>query len=285
MLACAPCPNGAAGDALAWHPWPLHAAQTLKRLPPQVVPPRGSRKPPKIVLPTDRLYRIRNARDKGGERNMPFFAHGELQSSTMLFAQRQWVLMRAGKSEEEAYEAVKAGLGEAKEATLAAVKALTVEAQAEGATVPGLLKAAAAAARGGGGGAGADPLEQLAAWRQKLADVPYGDWELGQQVMLDHWIGKACLGWGWEQERYLHAADFEEAMDELRGSLFPETLEAVAEEGEGEEEGAGVPSEALDELETLVEGANWDNPELADMINEWCGWERGRGPLPAMRPR
>lgn len=72
--------------------------QVMKRLPPQVPGPRTG-KPPKIVLPTDRLYKIRDARFKEG-RNMPYFAHGEMQSQAMVFAQRQWALMRNEKLSE-----------------------------------------------------------------------------------------------------------------------------------------------------------------------------------------
>jgi hypothetical protein len=38
------------------------------------------------------------------------------------------------------------------------------------------------------------------------------------KVMLDHWVCKVCLSWGWEQERYLHDAKFEQ---ELAQVLLP----------------------------------------------------------------
>ena len=66
----------------------------LERLPPQVTPPREHRGVPKIVMPTDRLYHIRQVRHPAS-RNEPFFARGQVQSATLLFAQRQLALMQS----------------------------------------------------------------------------------------------------------------------------------------------------------------------------------------------
>jgi len=112
----------------------------MKRLPPQVPAPRDG-KPPKIVLPTDRLYRIRDSRFKAGK-NMPYFAHGEFQSQAMVFAQRQWGLMKNRKlSEKDAYSAVESLEAEAKTRALTQVQELTASLKAsQGAEVPELLK-------------------------------------------------------------------------------------------------------------------------------------------------
>ena len=66
MTACV-----AIDDVLMCLPCSFPLVQTMRRLPPQVAP-RSGRKPPKIVLPTDRLYKIRDARNPAG-RNQPYF--------------------------------------------------------------------------------------------------------------------------------------------------------------------------------------------------------------------
>jgi hypothetical protein len=117
----------------------------LRALPPQYPgPSRG--KPPEIVLPTDKLYRAREAKQSTMELNQPFYAHGEVQSASMLFAQRQWAAMRADNtlSEAAAYTQVERAMEVAKAAALQQVKDLTAAARAEGAQVPTLLQGSAA---------------------------------------------------------------------------------------------------------------------------------------------
>jgi len=122
-----------------------------------------------------------------------------------------------------------------------------------------------------------------------MADEPYHSWALGQQVMLDHWVCKVCLAWGWEQERYLHDAKFEHELGELRAALFPELALAShgeddggedfdfdsAEDGQSESDRVAAAAEkksaegARRQLEALVKGMDWNDPLLSDQVNEW----------------
>jgi hypothetical protein len=142
------------------------------------------------------------------------------------------------------------------------VKELTEAAQAEGARVPALLRGSAAPLV-----SGVDRLAQLEKWREKLSDEPWATWELGQQVMLDHWICRAALGWGWEEERYLRGPDFEAEMTQLREALLPETSPdfgfGTKRKGDEAQESAAAYAE---ELEAAVEAADWENDALKEQV-------------------
>ena len=245
----------------------------LERLPPQVTPPREYRGVPKIVLPTDRLFHVRQVRNPGSA-NEPLYSRGEVQSATLLFAQRQWELMsKEGMAEDEAYKAVEKQMAAQRESALEQVKELTREVRAEGAD------AMMAVSLSGGGGDGVQ--SQLLAWQERLRDAPWGSWELGQQVMLDHWVCKTALSWGWEEERYLHEEKFELELARLRRALFGASVPdpdagGAAARGSGasadDDEDASVANlmeREAEELEALVEAQDWDDPVLSDEINAW----------------
>lgn len=97
----------------------------MRALPPQYPGPNKG-KPPKIVLPTDKLFRAREAKQSARDLNEPFYAHGEVQSSSMLFAQRQWAAMQEDKTltEAEAYRKVERDMEVARAAALQQVRAM-----------------------------------------------------------------------------------------------------------------------------------------------------------------
>jgi hypothetical protein len=117
---------------------------------------------------------------------------------------------------------------------------------------------------------GGDRLAQLGKWREKLSDSPWATWELGQQVLLDHWVCRAALGWGWEEERFLRGDDFETAIAQLREALFPETARG---RGHGDDkpkaQAAADAAEAFaKELEGAVEAADWQSDALSDQVRK-----------------
>ena len=234
----------------------------LERLPPQVTPPREGRGVPKIELPTDRLFHLRQVRNPAS-RNEPFFARGELQSATLLFAERQLALMNEeGLSEADAYTAVEKQMEDMKSDALKGVRALTESVRREGAeaALPSALS---------GGGAGA---AQLAQWHARLAEEPWEAWDFEQQVSLDHWICTTALSWGWEQERYLRHEDFAHELARLRSALFGA---AISDPDEAAEAQVGSASSGLDgfasdiDLEALLDAQDWDDPILSDLVNAW----------------
>ena len=76
------------------------------------------------MLPTDKLFRAREAKQSARDLNEPFYAHGEVQSSSMLFAQRQWAAMQEDKTltEAEAYKKVERDMEVARAAALEQVR-------------------------------------------------------------------------------------------------------------------------------------------------------------------
>jgi hypothetical protein len=86
--------------------------------------------------------------------------------------------------------------------------------------------------------------------------------------MLDHWICKTALAWGWEQERFLFDEDFEEEIAKLRVALFPELCELshmTPEEREAHE----MALEDDAELDELIEVVDWDDDEMNEKMNNW----------------
>eukprot|EP00617_Octactis_speculum_P025860 CAMPEP_0185769196 /NCGR_PEP_ID=MMETSP1174-20130828/53432_1 /TAXON_ID=35687 /ORGANISM="Dictyocha speculum, Strain CCMP1381" /LENGTH=391 /DNA_ID=CAMNT_0028454171 /DNA_START=63 /DNA_END=1238 /DNA_ORIENTATION=+ len=179
--------------------------KVLKRSPPPPLLLNSKKRIPNIVLPTDRLYKIRSRTHASTE---PFFAHGQIQSAGFLFANRQWELMQTKNiSEKEAYRMVEEQLVNMKAVSLDQLKGLTSSLKEEGASTALLSDPAVA--------------KQFSEWQMRLEEISWDDWELGQQVMLDHWICKAVLKWDWEKERYLRDATFEVELALLRHELFP----------------------------------------------------------------
>lgn len=82
-------------------------------------------------------------------------------------------------------------------------------------------------------------------------------------MLLDHWICKTALAWGWEEERFLKDADFEAAVAELRHALFPELGPLGGGGGGGGAEGAASAeeteeaAEAAARVEELVASMDW----------------------------
>lgn len=100
----------------------------MRRFPPLVPPPRERGGIPRLVLPTDKLYRMR-AKRAPEEASQPVFEAGEVRSATLLFAQRQLELMqREGLSEDEAYRRVEDFMRAMRENSMAQVQEKLVEA-------------------------------------------------------------------------------------------------------------------------------------------------------------
>lgn len=178
--------------------------KVLKRSPPPPLQLKSKRRIPNIILPTDRLYKTRTRNHPPTE---PFFAHGGIQSAGLLFANRQWELMKTkNMSEKDAYRMVEEQLKNMKVEALDQMKGLASSLGKEGASTALLSDPSAA--------------EQFSEWQKRLEETPWEDWELGQQVMLDHWICKTVLEWDWEKERYLKDATFEAELTKLRETLF-----------------------------------------------------------------
>ena len=78
------------------------------------------------MLPTDKLFRAREAKQSARDLNEPFYAHGEVQSSSMLFAQRQWAAMQEDKTltEAEAYKKVERDMEVARATALEQVRSV-----------------------------------------------------------------------------------------------------------------------------------------------------------------
>jgi hypothetical protein len=69
---------------------------------------------------------------------------------------------------------------------LAQVSALTAAAKAEGASIPMLLSGSNSSSSKSSKASveGSSPMEQYAVWQKRIAETPYKDWELGQQVCV-----------------------------------------------------------------------------------------------------
>jgi len=234
--------------------------KVFQRMPPQMSPPREKSGVPKIILPTDRLFRIRETRE---ESTMPIYAHGELQSSTLMFAQRQLALINQGVPEQEAYKQVEESQIAYRAEALAQVATLTSSIKEEGASIPLLLNGKAIKHI-----EGSSPMEQYALWRQRMADQPYETWELGQQVMLDHWICKSALAWSWEQERFLFDEDFEAELKKLRLALFPE-LDELAQMTAEEREAHEMAAEHDEQFDEMMDIVDWEDQGINDRMNAW----------------
>uniref|UniRef100_A0A7S2WQK0 Small ribosomal subunit protein mS23 n=1 Tax=Rhizochromulina marina TaxID=1034831 RepID=A0A7S2WQK0_9STRA len=231
----------------------------MKRTPPLMPPPRARRGIPRIVLPTDRLYRMR-AREAPEEASQPVFEAGEVRSATLLFAQRQLKLMEEEAiSETEAYRRVEQEMEAMREDSLAQVKSMTMELQAFEEVDTVLFSEPEKAA-------------QYAKWKQRVVDEPYQSWDYTQQISLDTWIVKQVLQWTWEQERYLRDPLFREELDLLRGCLFPEiAAQLEAERAAQDAEAMAQEDSSLDlafEEEELRRLAKED-PTFDERVHQW----------------
>ena len=182
--------------------------ENVRRSPPAPLPRARAADVKRIVLPTDRLAQLYlrkrpDAAREGAPRD------GHAQPTAVLFAQRQWELMRReGLSEDAAFARVEAELERERARALADLASLTRLARARLGARPALF-ADAAVARAHG------------EWSARLEELPYDDWDLGEQVALDHWIAEALLSWTWRESRRVVEAEFDAELSRLRTALFP----------------------------------------------------------------
>ena len=142
--------------------------ETVRRSPPMTIPDKSKAELKKIVLPTDRLaqeYLHRNP-DVAFE-GVPM--DGEPSATPLLFAQRQWELMKGGVPEAQAYRQVEGELAREKERAFDDLRELTRAATETMGARPALF-------------ADGDTIRQYSEWQERLDELPYVEWDFGEQV-------------------------------------------------------------------------------------------------------
>lgn len=190
--------------------------ETVRRSPPMTIPDKSKAELKKIVLPTDRLaqeYLHRNP-DVAFE-GVPM--DGEPSTTPLLFAQRQWELMKGGVPEAQAYRQVEGELAREKERAFEHLRELTRAATETMGARPALF-------------ADGDTIRQYSEWQERLDELPYVEWDFGEQVALDHWLVESLLAWTWRHEKLIVEREFDAELSRLRRALFPQIPPSEEEE-------------------------------------------------------